>query len=928
MKVSIRIFLFIILSLLSSLTYSQEIPHTPRYYVHRAEGYVSSNAWNTAKREIDAGLKEYPDDPDLRYLNGRYYYVIGDMKLARYNLVRATQANDMHFKAKRILVDVEDNLKHYSSAICYINELLEFQPYDRDLWRRKIAFYRKLKNDVEADAALTRLAHIYPNDSIVVADVRRRNYENWNTVLRKSTLRDAADNLEKWIDQDPKMRDYYLELVGTYIKMGEFEKAIGAANRGLVHFPNDPDLINKVVGIMTDLGLYTQALAFVKSKNLGSNIYNNLLQEVAADARMHDPYEANGRLYLATHDRDALSYLINTSLTRGYYDDARVYIEEAIKLDGRTPALLMKLYDLEKKSGNEKRCFRILTELFDQNPEDEELSEAYADMMLQLSDYDFAAEQWEDAYNHLNRLLELTPDTVESWPSIVSRQIMVLGHLNRQEEAHKLFIQSSEKSPENRRRFASAYEEFAGNRLKFLIDEERYEEALHEAETLLEVVPGSEVALRCLINVNQTLKHDELFRQYAALGYETYPEMPYFVVKQAVSLQQQGKNVDALELLSPRKHKNEYLNPQLVAAYSGVSHEWATQLLKNRIADIALQVIDSALVYDADNRDLLYDKGIAYEYLKQFDKAYEYQQRYYNPSNAEQEDYIRHMRYLGFKGCKNRVDATYTSAFFDAHDEKMSAIAHLYSIASISYSRLTKRNTYTGQISYKGIDGYHYGTDAESGGAGLEFMAQWEHTFNTKWSGMVNASVSTRYFNLFGANVSASYAAPRGWTPSLRIGYRRTPSTYLFLGGDYLGLASWKEHNLFILTPSLEKSWERIKLTANTDFTLLDAAFYYNVGLKGKLFVNNDNITSVSLISGFGSFPELTFFEQTALQNLSHTNAMVGFDFQYLCSRHLCVGLSGCWNTCYNPYYDSKTLELISSYRNIYSISLQFHLAF
>ena len=927
MKIRFCIILLSILSMSYSLSYAQEIPHTPRYYIHRAEGYVSSNAWNTAKREIDAGLKEYPDDPDLRYLNGHYYYIIGDMKEARYNLVRATQTNDLHFKAKRILVDVEDKLEHYSSAICYINELLEFQPYDRDLWRRKIGLYRKLKNDVEADAALTRLAHIYPNDSIVVADVRRRNHENWNNVLKKSTLRDAADNLEKWIDQDPNMREYYLELVNTYVKLGEYEKAIGAANRGLLNFPNDPELINKVVGIMTDLGLYTQALAFVKSKNLGTNFYNNLLQEVADDARMHDPYEANGRLYLATHNRDALNYLINTSLTRGYYDDARLYIEEAMKLDGRTPGLLMKLYTLEKKSGNEKRCYKILSELYEQNPEDEELSEAYAEMMMQLSEYDFSTEQWEEAYQHLSRVLELLPDTVDSWPAAVSRQLIVLGHLNRQEEAYNLFIKSSELSPKNRRRFASAYEDFAANRIKFLIDEERYEEAIHEAETLLEVVPGSEVALRCLINVNQTLKRDEEFRSYAAKGYELYPNTPYFVVKQAVSLQQQGRDVDALDLLSPRKRSGKFIDPQIVAAYSGLSHEWASQLLKNRIPDIAMQVIDSALVFDADNRDLLYDKGIAYEYLKMYEKAFEYQKRYYNPSNAEQEDYFQHMRYLGFRGCRNRVDATYTSAFYDAHDETLSSVAHLYSLASISYSRLTLRNTYTGQISYKGIDGYHIAKENESGGPALEFMAQWEHIFNAKWSGMVNASVSTHYFNKFGFNVSLSYSAPKRWTPSLRLGYRRTPPTYLYLGGINWGLIERDEYNLFLITPSLEKSWERFSLTANTDFALMSSSFFYNVGLKGKLFFNNDNISSVSLVTGVGSFPEMTFFEQTALRNVSHTNAMVGFDVQYLISRHFCLGLAGNWNTYYNPYINSEGV-LVDSYRNIYSIALQLHLAF
>ena len=925
MKVKYIFILLTILFISSSTICAQEIPHTPRYYIHRAEGYVSSNAWNTAKREIDAGLKEYPDDPDLRYLNGRYYFIIGDMKEARYNLVRATQINDLHFKAKRLLVDVEDKLQHYSSAICYINELLEFQPYDRDLWRRKIAFYRMLKNDVEADAALKRLHHIYPNDSVVLADVRRHNHENWDKVLKKSSLNEAAENLERWIDQDPMMREYYVELVGTYIKMGEYEKAIGAANRGLVHFPNDAELINKVVGIMTELGLYTQALAFAKSKNMSGNVYNNLLQEVAADARMHDPYEANGRLYLATHDRDALTYLINTSLTRGYYDDARFYIEEGMKLEGRTPGLLMKLYSLEKQSGNEKRCLRVLTELYEKNPEDEELLEAYADMMLQLSDYDFAAEQWNDAYEHLNRVLELMPDTDDSWPAVVSKQITVLGHLNRQEEAHNLFVESSERSPHNRRRFASAYEDFAGNRLKFLIDEERYDEAFNEAQALLEVVPGSEVALRCLINMSQTLKRDDLFPQYAAMGYEAYPEVPYFVVKQALSLQQQGKNEEALAMLQPRDRSGEFMSPQLVAAYSGISHEWATQLLKNRMSELAMQVIDSALVHDASNKDLLYDKGIAYEYLKQFDKACEYQQRYYEPSNAEQWDYIRHIRYLGFKGFKNRVDATYTSAFYDSHAETLSSIAHLYSIASVSYARISPRNTYTGQISYKGIDGDPL--EKESGGFGLEFMAQWEHEFNSKWSGMANAAVSTRFFNKFGLNVSASYSAPRGWTPSLRLGFRRTPSTYLYIGGDNFGLVAKDEFNLLLISPSVEKSWERIKVIANTDVTLLSSNLYYNIGLKGKLFVNNDNISSVSLITGFGSFPELSFFEQTALRNVSHTNAMVGFDVQYLCTRHICLGLTGSWNTCFNPYR-LQDGSLSDSYRNIYSIALQFHLAF
>lgn len=928
MKIRNILIAFIMLfSFTEGIHAAREIKHLPRYYIYRIEGYVNSNAWNSAKREIDSGLEDYPDDPDLRYYNGRYYYVIGDMNEARYNLVRATQANDQHYRAKRILVDIEDNLEHYSSAICYINELLEFQPYDRDLWRRKIGLYRKLGNDVEADAALERLAHIYPNDSLVLSDVRRRNYENWDNIIKKSSLSEAADNLERWIDKDPNQREYYLELASVYERMGEFEKAIGAANRGLERFPNDPELINKVAGIMSELGLYAQALTFVKNKRTGNYAYNTLLYDVANDARMNDPYESNGRLYTATHDRDALNYLISTSLTRGYYDDARFYINEAIKRDGRTPALLMKLYTVEKQSGNEKASSRILNELYEMNPEDEELVESYTIMMMKLADNDFITQQWDEAYIHLDRLLELLPDTADAWPSVVSRQIMVLGHLNRLTEARRLYVQSARRSPANRQRFASAYEDIIAVRLRYLIEEEEYVKAYNEAEALLEVVPGSEVALRCLINMSQTLKYDDKFHTYAEMGYELYPDSPYFIVKQAISLQEQGMNSEALALLNPRNNNDEFANPQLTAAYSGVSQEWATHLMENKMPDIAMQVIDSALIYDSNNRELLYTKGLVYESLKMYEKAYKYQMRYYEPSNAEQEDFIQHMRFLAFRSFRNRIDASYTHAFFDTHSESLATIGHLYSVASLSYSRITERNTYTGQISYKGIDGYHEDGENESGGIGLEFMAQWEHEFGDNWTGMANIAASTRFFNKYSANLSVSYAAPENWTPSLRLGYRRTPPTYLYLGGNYYGLSTKDEFNIYILTPSVIKSWERISLTASTDLTLMVNSLYYNVGLKGKFLFNNDNISSITLLTGFGSFPELTFFEQTALRDLSHTNAMVGFDIQYLCSRQLCLGLSGTWNTCYNPHR-MKDGSWVDSYRNIYALTLQAHIAF
>ena len=253
-----------------------EVDHNARYYASRAQSYEDAGAWDAAKREIDEGLALYPNDPDLRYLNGRYYYrAQGDLKQARYNLIKAIQENDQHYFAKRTLVDVEDDANHYSSAICYINELLEFQPYDRDLWRRKITLYRKIGQNTEADDALERLSQIYPNDSIVMRDVNSIRMENWsNRLHHNSSPEGAAKELEAMIDSDPYEVEYYMELISKYSSLGQFERAIGTANRGLAFLPGNSKLIQKAAAIMGEMGEYTRAMAFLKQHRSTGALYN------------------------------------------------------------------------------------------------------------------------------------------------------------------------------------------------------------------------------------------------------------------------------------------------------------------------------------------------------------------------------------------------------------------------------------------------------------------------------------------------------------------------------------------------------------------------------------------------------------------------------------------------------------------------------
>lgn len=901
--------------------------HTARYYASRAQQYENNNSWEAAKREIDEGLELYPDDPQLRYLNGRYYYhAQKDLQQARYNLIKALHEDDQHFLARRLLVDVEEDAGHNSSAICYINELLEFEPYNRDLWRRKISLYNKTGHTVEADEALERLARIYPNDSIVQQDLALRNRLNWNQILQSNSMSEAAANLEHFIDHDPTNMDYYYRIIDLYRKLGENERALGFVNLGLYYSPYNQELIELGVRVLTGMGEYVRALTFLRENRVGGALYNRVLQDVAYDDRIRDPYEANGQLFARTKNREALQYMLNTSITRGYYDDARYYLNEAMKIYGVTPQLLMKEYNLEKRFGSEETQHRLLLQLYALNPSDEDIRNDYCDLMLELANRDVQAEEWSDALTHLRRALEILEPDDPQWPAAMARQITIMGHLGMMREAQWVYEHASKQRPDMRARFASAYEDVAATRLKEMIESEQYARAYEEAQSLLKILPDSETALRACVNLSQTLKKTSDFWHYAALGYEKYPDNPYFIVKQAIALQEQGQVKEALDLLATTESDDMFQQSQLSTAYQGIALDEVNMLLEQKRAEDAMMLIDSALLHNPDNKELLYAKGRAYELLKDYALAYEYQSKNYNPSNAEQSEWEQHMRYLRFRGFKNRIDASYSYAMYDTRSGDVGSVAHMYSIANVTYARLSGKNTYTGWVSYKGIDGYLVDNFWESGGMGLEVGFQWDRTINTRWAIMLSGSWSNQFFNKFGANFGASYYAGRGWTIGGRLAYRRTPpSVYVFVGDEAV-MQENREYNLFIFSPWTEKSWERIKMTMGVDLSMLHRNFYWNANWKGKLFINEDNISSVSIMASFGTFPELAFYDQAAINSSARNNATLGVEGQILLTKNMYFGISGVWNTFYNP--QKTDYGILRTYRNVYVLTGQLHVAF
>lgn len=343
--------------------------------------------------------------------------------------------------------------------------------------------------------------------------------------------------------------------------------------------------------------------------------------------------------------------------------------------------------------------------------------------------------------------------------------------------------------------------------------------------------------------------------------------------------------------------------------------------------DMALEILDNALVYDPDNTGLKYLKGVAYEQLKDYGKAYEYQSRNYNPSNAEQSEWEEHMRYLRYRSFKNRIDLSYLSAYYDTRNEDLASVGHMYSLATIGYTHIWNKFTLGGGLNYKASDGYDMYGEYEKGGTGLELWLEWNQTLPKEWWFILSGSLGDKYFNRIGANFQLMKGLKRGWSVGGKASYRFTQPVMLYSNND-----GWtgrhKRRHLLMLGPRISKEWERVGLHINGDVIAMDFSnFYYNVAVTGKFFVKDDGVTAVSSTIGIGSFPELTFFDQTTMNGITNRNAMVGVEGNILLTKNLILTLNGQWNTYYSPTFNGQG-QAQESYRNIYSVAASLHIVF
>ena len=928
------------------LALSASIYFTPVAYGQRASTTIDRNEkayeinelykqgkWDTGKKIADAILEKNPEDSDMRMLVGKYYIHRKDYSRARYELVKSLKSAPANVESKHMLVAVETETGRYSSAICYVNELLEVNPYWKGLWRKKIELYRHLGNHVEADRLLKRISQIYPEDSQLKKDQAYLVEQRLLQVKKEGKMDQSIEATKKMIDERPLQYWNYMPLIDSYIKVGDYANALVYTERALHRFPASDALFQKKIAILEHDQRYPEILSLLNARIKGGagNIpmlqkqYRYFLKETARSAKNNEPATLYGKIFEeAPKNKEAFNYVFNDLLAKSQYDEALAVLKKHKVHVGGSKRIDMLELMVHKRMGNQSRVTALTKYLFTKYPGDTELRESVVGISLQEaknnvleSNVAEAILDWQEAIRYgdpesiriakrglygaymtsgrygeallsLNDLLSAEPDNLDL--------LLKKSEIYMKQGAYKLALETYEQVltkslPEDRQRYIGGYSEMISPIVRSMREDYKLPEAQRLVKGWLIIDPTNQEALLNMINISFMLKDQEAMLLYAQRAEKQYDD-PKFKIKLAEALNQQPEQIPhSWKMLHEQVEKRPYHEP-LVNTFVSTTQVYAKQLLNEKNHQAALSVIDKGLLCK-DNKDLKHLKGLAFEGLRNFDSAY-YYQKFYEPSLLELDDFKAHLNYLAQKTFENYIAISHLRARF-GDDNRIS------SISSFEYGRLlADGSSYVGRLHYTGREE----------GKGVQAQVEWSRPWTTKFSTRIDAALANKYFAKIAVDAAGLYEWKPTWEAEVGLGYRR------FFTGQHL----------FNLNVGLTKEIADFRLGAKWNNYLLDSEgeriYLYSVLAKAQYFMNNRKNYLIATGS-IGSAPDADLLNNQLYNSFNVFNAMVGAGVGRSFSKNVSASMMGTW---YN--FQAAGTVNGSNYKNLYNLYVQLHVSF
>ncbi|MBW3520073.1 tetratricopeptide repeat protein [Flavobacterium sp. NKUCC04_CG] len=939
-----RIVTLLMFFFLSLSSYGQTaIDLTNKVEIHTKINELYKNGdWDTAKNWLVKAIEKYPNDAELRILLGKYYIEKKQYKKALFELNKSLEFNPNNLDVKKLLLHIETVTQRYSSAIGYVNELLESSPYSKDLWLKKIDLYRQQGNPTEANRLLKRLSDIYPEDQSILRDI---NYQMEVTIDQKNKqgyYDEAIELNKKLLKTNSNNIKNYLNLINTYIKIGDYSNALIITDRGLNQFPNDPDLVLKKLSLYDQSQQYEAGLKYINQQKKATPSMNldkqnkYFLSSSAQAAKDGSLFVLFGKLLDKNPaDTEAFEIVFNQLVSQHQYDEALMVLNRHRAAIGTSKKLALKELNLFKAMGNTSKIKSITRKLNTDYPNDLDLEAAYAQISIADakdamadSNYPLAIELWKIVQNHgdqeqrnsantglynayfqsanynkaeeaLNTLLSIQPQQA----NLYFKKANLYYLLNRPDQAPLIYEEGLQKTEYKDRFYALiGYEELMVKIIKDALENHAIPVALNYAQHWLTQDPLNKQALEYAISTAATMKKWDLMKHYAAIATQTYAEDVTFKIKLAESIQLGNNNYEeALDLMIQEIETNPY-HQKSNAAFIATVVTYSPQLLKEKKSARLLELTNKALRLDPKNKEIKYLKGLAYEQQKN-DSAY-YYQRYYEPTLLEYSSFKQRLNYLHQKSLKNEINLTHAISNFDDNSTKLNT-------SSFEYSRIGKNQYWTGRLNYTG----------RSGGQGIQAVAAWNKKWKTNWSHQIEFGMANDYFPKLIAQAALNRYWSKDWETEIGLGYRRLTT----------------DEKLYNVVVSVSKEINDFRLSLKLNQFSLDKNWFYNLNFTGKYFIDTPK-DYILFQTGIGSSTDVDVIDIQNLRTFSINNTQVGAGFGRLLTKNVSANIIGSWHNFKNQNEtvvhenddNSNDTDITTPaiYKNFYTLYFNIHVAF
>lgn len=879
---------------------------TPGYYDDKVRHLFKQGLWGTGKTLLDEGLSKYETVSALNELMGAYWLHYKKYDKARYFLIRSLRDDNKNPQTLQMLMKVEEMTQHYSSAIVYCNNLLELTPYEYTLWRKKIELFRLQGNNVEATRMLKRLGEIYPERE----EVRRELAGEYETRYRKfrasKNLAGQEEMLRELIKVAPKEAEFQMALCNLLIKSGRMEAALDVAGHAATVVTYPYPFVEKRASILGDMSRYGEAIMYVRNAQVSipalapsrsklSNLKSNLEREQARIAAQNDPYTAYGRLYEREHSEEALTYLLNTSMSRGYLDDALMYIREARRRRGDTQNLMYREYIVQRRLGNTRAATAMLEKIHSLWPDNEDANEELCAIRMEEVRHMMDLQQWGEAATVLEQLSNYKVDN-ETKDAIARRLFTCYVNAGYRQKA----LQQLDKISNSQEMTAELYEEVMMPYIKLLMSKGMMHKAQEEIQKVLDKGHPSADILNMAITTELVLKNTEKARELVEKGKKLYPDDPYFMLKDAQLTAAEGNYAEAYDML--HSMIDTYIgDTAVVKAYAECCEELATRYAKASGYEAALRLIDEGLEYYPSSQSLILAKSMVYEKMREWEKAIEAYDLYH-PTFDEIHDYYLRMESLKRHLLKNQVMIDYQRARPSSED-------NITSMATVAYSRILKNNTYTLSMVYVGRDGLTESTNSTEaeGGNGIQMIGEWEHKWDERFTTNILAGVATKFLPRIKLGLGGSYAFDNDWTAKGDLSYRLIGEGYkTSLIGAGVGVS--KELEPFSLGADV-----RIFYMTGKDTEFLSNKLFVNGGVIAKCYPIESNSSHFYVTGSVGNAPELSLIDNSMPVKFNQLNTMLCCGGLWVINSMLDFGISGTW---YNMAVSTKSDLKASNSKN------------